>query len=78
MPWPPALRKPVFDVFPPAPRPSPTARMLDELDRQLGLPTHEERVVALLEEIRDTLQGRRGLIALPSAAECERYGKGSR
>lgn len=36
--------------------------------------SREEQIIELLEEIRDTLQGRRGFIAMPSAAECLKYG----
>lgn len=44
-------------------------------DKQiLGPHYHESTVISLLTEIRDTLQGRRGMIALPSAEEVKRYG----
>lgn len=62
-------------------QPSPP-RLLPAADIDAALmasvPTHEEQVVSLLTEIRDTLQGRRGFLITPSAAECERFGKAVR
>lgn len=35
----------------------------------------DQEVIGLLREIRDTLQGRRGFVVVPSTDECWRYGR---
>lgn len=49
-------------------------RILGEIQDANGMP----RVISLLEEIRDRLAGVRPVIHMPTADECERFGKGVR
>ena len=49
-------------------------RRIDET--LLGVPeTPEQACIRLLEEIRDTLQGRRGFLTIPTTRECLLYGR---